>query len=420
MKIQLQNFSILFQLWNYFYIIFIAIILLLLKIITFTHIILCYLFYCIYAHFTSSTFLFYTKNEKNDNILSQCPNISKPNFKPHFLFPFAFQQMLICNSQLILLSNKQKLSFRTEKVNKYGVTLYWPYFSDSEEISTDEAPILFFCPGMTGGITDPYVLNLVVEGLKQGYHVCIYEMRILNKNFSVDESKIFKHCEDIDLSLETIRQNKKYGKAKIYAMGSSFGANNLLYYLGEKNSKFNNNQKKILAAVSLSNPYDMLLCERLCEGSIISTLVTTLERRNSKKIRKSMEKCPYLSDLNLDQLESCDDVKLFDEIFSSRLSGYRSADEYYRNISAVNKIDKIDIPVLCINSRDDPITPEKAIAFDDIKVNPNIFLLVTDRGGHMAFISGEKFMEFKQWSLKPTFEFLNYHSGIHEKVNSPI
>jgi predicted alpha/beta-fold hydrolase len=65
------------------------------------------------------------------------------------------------------------------------------------------------------------------------------------------------------------------------------------------------------------------------------------------------------------------------------------------------------VPVLCINSIDDPITPYQAIAYDDIKLNPNIFLIVTDKGAHMAFVSNEKLTELKQWNLIPAFEFLN-------------
>ena len=77
---------------------------------------------------------------------------------------------------------------------------------------------------------------------------------------------------------------------------------------------------------------------------------------------------------------------------------------------------KIDIPVLCINSIDDPITPSQAIAYDDIKSNPNIFLIITEKGSHMGFISNEKFLELKQWNIKPAFEFLNCQHILYKKM----
>jgi predicted alpha/beta-fold hydrolase len=389
---------------NYFLVGFIFLVLKLCGYISFTHMVIAYIAYCIYIQLTSKTKLYYTKTEKNEKILSMCPELSKPNYKPHFLLPFAFQQMILSEIPL-LVSDKPKVVFREQKINKYGLTLYWPYFSDFEEIRDPNTPILFFCPGMTGEISDPYVINICIEGLKNGYHVSVYQMRILNENFGVDESGRMNFCEDIDLCLDVIKQT--YPNAKIYGISGSFGANNLLYYLGEKNNKYPKNQKKIEAAVSFSNPYNMEMCSRLCEGTIISTLVTYLEQKNSKKIKDSIDKNPNLSYIDTQELIKCEDPYLFDELFNGKLHGYKTATEYYRSISAIKNLIDIDVPVLCINSIDDPITPYQAIAYDDIKLNPNIFLIVTDKGAHMAFVSNEKLTELKQWNLIPAFEFLN-------------
>ena len=396
--------NVLFQIINYFLIGFIFLVLKLCGYITFTHMVLAYIAYCIYIQLTSKTKLYYTKNERNEKILSMCPELSKPNYKPHVLLPFAFQQMILSEIPL-LIADKPKVAFREQEVNKYGVKLYWPYFSDFEEITDPNTPILFFCPGMTGDITDPYVVNICIEGLKNGYHVCVYQMRILSENFGVDESGRMNFCEDIDLCLDSIKE--VYPNAKIFGISGSFGANNLLYYLGEKNKLYPKDKKKIEAAVSFSNPYNMEICSRLCEGTIISTLVTHLEQRNSRKIKESIDKCPNLSYMDTKELINCEDPYLFDEIFNGRLHGYKTATEYYRGISAVKNLIDIDVPVLCINSTDDPITPYQAIAYDDIRLNPNIFLIVTDKGAHMAFVSNEKLTELKQWNLIPAFEFLN-------------
>ena len=403
-------FDIVNKLWNNFSIIIVVLLLKLLGIISNSQILFGYIFCCIYIQLNSKTYLYYTKTTKNEQILSMCPELSNPNYKPHILFPFAFQQIFLSMSSL-LISDKPKIQYRTQKVNDYGLTLYWPYFSDFEEISDPSAPILFFMPGMTGDIWDTYVINICIEGLKNGYHVCVYQMRILNENFGVDKSKKFDFDEDIDLCLDIIKE--KYNKAKIYAISGSFGANNLLFYLGEKNNKFKN--KKIEAAVSFSNPFNMEICAKLSEGTFVSTIVTYLEKNNSKKIKNGIEKCPNLSYINISELLKCESPLLFDEIFSAKIHGYRTATEYYRNISAIKNLTKIDIPVLCINSIDDPITPYQAIAYDDIKLNPNIFLIVTEKGSHMGFISNEKLIELKQWNIIPAFEFLNCQRNLNIK-----
>ena len=154
----------------------------------------------------------------------------------------------------------------------------------------------------------------------------------------------------------------------------------------------------------------------MCDGTIVSTIITSLEQKNSKKIKDSIERSPNLTHINTQELIEFENPLVFDEIFNAKLHGYRTATEYYRNISAIKTLSQIDVPVLCINSLDDPITPYQAIAYDDIKINPNIFLIVTERGAHMAFISNEKLTEFRQWNLKPAFEFLNCQSGLNCKL----
>ena len=398
---------------NYFYIVFIFLFLKLINVLSLWQIFLFYIFYCFYVQFTSKCKLYYTKNKNTQKILSYCPNILNPIFKPHFFIPFAFQQSIICASKYVIQNiQKRKLLFREEKINNYGLKLYWPYFSEQKEINDNDTPILFILPGMTGTIHDPVVKNCSIEGLKKGYHVCVYQMRIISEDFGVDEKQTFRHKEDINCALEIIRSNPNYGKAKIFAIGYSYGANNLLYYLGDIHNKLDKNNKKIVAGVSISNPFDMKLCQRLCEYNIISFLVAFLERKNSRKIRKSIEKCKNIKGMDIEELVNCYDVKKFDEIFSARFYGDKSADDYYRNISSCNRMENIDIPVLCINSYDDPMTPKDVIAYDEIKINPNLFLIVTDRGSHMSFISNEKLNEFRQWHFKPTFEFFNAINNI--------
>ena len=393
---------------KYLNIFFLLLFLKFLNYLTYTHLILIYFLYCFYVKLTNKTKLYYTKTDKNNKILSLCPDISKPNFKPHFLIPFAFQQNIICSSKYIISDKSSyNLEFREDKINTYGLTLYWPYFKNSKEPENNNSPILMILPGMTGDITDPYILNISTESLKNGYHVCVYQMRSLSENFGVDESQKFTYKNDIDITLDHIKQNKKYGKAKIFAIGYSFGANNLLYYLGDINSKFSKENKKICAGISISNPYDMKLCERLCENNIISPLVSMLERKNTKKIINSMKNCKNIKNYDFEKLLNCDNVKEFDEIFSAKFHGLQTADEYYKYISACERMKLIDVPVLCINSNDDPITPKQAIAYDEVKTNSNIFLIVTDRGSHMSFISNEKFTQFKQWHLKLMFQFFN-------------
>ena len=389
------NQKLIYQIIVSFYGYILVLLALLFGFISFTQFIIGYLLYCVYVQLVTKTELYYTKNSLNEKILSLCPSIANPNFKPHFLLPLCYQQMI--SIALWKVPNANKIKFTKEQVNSEGVNLFYAKYEDAKPFSRDH-PILFVMPGMTGNIEDPYVINMAKQGLNNGFHVIIYQMRIIADECKLPECGTFTLYGDIDLALDAIR--KKY-TGKIYAVGGSYGANNLVYYLGHMNSK----NKKIEAAVSISNPYDMLLCERLCEDTIFEWLVTYLEKDNLKKIRKSLEQCKN-NFIDTEFLMNNENMKAYDEGLTRKVLGYKSADEYYRDISAYQKMKDVNIPLLCISSKDDGLTSGLAIPYDDIRMNENIMLLATERGSHMCFISNEKLFEFRQWVTKPVFEFL--------------
>ena len=160
----------------------------------------------------------------------------------------------------------------------------------------------------------------------------------------------------------------------------------------------------------------MELCERLLEGTFFSWLITYLERKNFKKIKKGVEGFKNIGNINTEYIANCDDMKSYDEEFSRKIFGYKSADDYYRSISALRVLDKVNIPLLCINSKDDGLTSFRAIPYDDIRLNENIFLLVSDKGAHMCFFSNEKLFGLRQWHLNPIFEFLSACQKISEEM----
>lgn len=45
----------------------------------------------------------------------------------------------------------------------------------------------------------------------------------------------------------------------------------------------------------------------------------------------------------------------FDKVFTSKLHGFDSVEDFYHAISCKYNIDGIKVPVLCINSKDDPV-----------------------------------------------------------------
>ena len=265
-----------------------------------------------------------------------------------------------------------------------------------KEINNESNPIMIIFPGLTGCIEDSYVLNLVNECIIQGGFVtCIYQMRILTDKFKVDKRYLFL-MDDIDEALNTIKKQKGENRT-IYAIGFSYGANQMVKYLGQQNYI----NKKINAAVSISNPYEFIISSRLAFNKIYSRMLLKF----LQEVVEKNKKCYMDLNVDADYILKTNQIKDFDEIITSKIFGFKSPDDYYRNVSCVHDMHNINIPLLCISAKDDQICFKEGIPYDDIKLNEHIALIVTSHGTHSCFIENNGIFGLRQWIPKPIISY---------------
>ena len=374
-----------------FRIFWIIIFLIIFKIIPFYYSIIAYIFFCMYHYLTSTTELFYSKNSFLDEII-QKSNLKLYKYKPSFFFPITPLQFLN------LSRTKEKINHnilvKRQNIGNNGVCIDWIKY---EGINNEKNPILIIFPGLTGSVDDPYVINIANECIvKGGFNTCIYQMRILSENLKVNKKYLFL-VDDIDETLDEIR--KEFGENKIiYAIGISYGANQMVKYLGQKNYI----KKKIYAAVSISNPYEFIISARLAFNKLYNRMLLMFLQKVVAKSKKNFEKY----NINADFILNTNQIKDFDDYVTANIFGFMGADDYYRNVSCVHEMKNINIPLLCISSKDDQICFKEAIPYDDIKLNKNIDLLLTSHGSHICFIENDGIFGVKQWILRPILSFL--------------
>jgi abhydrolase domain-containing protein 1/3 len=377
----------------------IALLLLIFKYISIFHIFLFYILFCIYHRIFSKTILIFTPSDINQNFLNKCPIITSLNYKPSFFFPSNHLQLILY--QFVKFSKKKyKVISTKQPIGNSGVELDWIKY---EGINTENSPILLIIPGLTGGTKDPYVMNLVDLAIENGFNVVIYQMRLLSENITFPHDGTYVDVAiDLDNAIDEIR--KKYGKKiKIYGIGYSYGANQLVNYLGRLNYK----KKKIEAGVSISNPYDFLVCAKFSENTIWDRILLYFLKKLYKKIKPAVERDKEYN-IKGDIILKTNNVHVFDDVLTCKIMGYDSHTDYYRNIGSGQFLRNINVPLLCIHSEDDKITSFKGVPVDDILNNKNIILLKTSNGSHtMFFEDGEGIFNYKQWCIKPAIEFIN-------------
>ena len=374
-----------------FWIFWLIVLMTIFRIIPLYYPIIGYLLFCLYHYFTSYTEIIYTKNSKIEEII-QKSNLKSFKFKPSFFFPISPLQLF--NLSRTKVKPNYKISVERKFIGNNGVCLDWIKY---EGINNENKPILIIFPGLTGCIDDPYVINIANECItKGGFNTCIYQMRVLSEKLKVEKKYLFL-IDDIDEALDEIR--KAYGESiNIYGIGFSYGANQLVKYLGQKNYK----KKKINAAVSISNPYEFIISSRLGLNKLYNRMLLMFLQKVVVKTRKNLE----IINLDVDFILKTNDLKDFDDFYTAKIFGFKSADGYYRSVSSVNEMSNINVPLLCISAKDDQICFEESIPYDDIKLNPNIALLHTSHGTHSAFIENNGIFGVKQWTPKPVVSFL--------------
>ena len=79
-----------------------------------------------------------------------------------------------------------------------------------------------------------------------------------------------------------------------------------------------------------------------------------------------------------------------EEIFGSKLHGYKCHMTYRREMSSCWHIKDIKTPTFMYFSNDDPIIGHNAVEWDGIRANENIVLGTTDHGSHLCCLEDLK------------------------------
>ncbi|KAH9114837.1 hypothetical protein AeMF1_011106 [Aphanomyces euteiches] len=249
-------------------------------------------------------------------------------------------------------------------------------------------PTVLLLHGLTGGSRAIYIRMHADRLLKAGYRVVVMNARGCNKT-PVQTPKLFSlGCtNDVRESVVHIRQ-RIGARVVLIGVGFSLGANLLVKYLGEEGKN-----AQLTSAVSICNPYCCTTTHQLLTYSwphrvVYNTILGKCMVKYFFKLSNAAEVHKDHPALDYDALRKCRYLSDYDEQYTRRIFGFDTVTELYRDASCTPYIKHVAIPLLCLSSKDDPISSHTAIPYADCSINPNVVLAVTHTGGHMAFYTG--------------------------------
>jgi len=260
-------------------------------------------------------------------------------------------------------------------------------------------PIVILFHGLTGSFKSPYIQGVLKELDSAGLNGVVMHLRGAlspNKTPHSYHSGLTADTKEFINSLQ-----KRFPTTPLFCVGYSLGANMMLKMLGELKEN-----TTIKGAVSVSAP--LLLDE--CANSINKGFSKFYQKRLLKELKKLLHQ--KYKNFNMEKLinfkeENIENIKTFwefDEIYTAKLNGFKSAKEYYQKCSAKQFLKDIKVPTLIIHSKDDPFMNEKVIPKEN-EISKFITLEIHDNGGHVGFIDGSIFKP-KYYLDKRVVEFL--------------
>ena len=239
--------------------------------------------------------------------------------------------------------------------------------------------------GLEGSSAAGYARSLAQAALHAGYAVHRFNMRSCGGTESVCGDTLYHSGQTSDL-LSVIHQIHSGGlHHPLFLIGFSLGGNVVLKLAGELGEQA---RDRISALAVVSTPIDLAACVRMLDKSSNLLYARRFVARLKERVRAKERLTPGLFDLkSLDRVKT---VYEFDDKFTARSFGFGTADHYYATQSSNQFLERIRVPALLIQAKDDPMIPFEVYEHPVFSRNPWLRLLAVDHGGHLGFISKRK------------------------------
>ncbi len=238
-------------------------------------------------------------------------------------------------------------------------------------------PLLVMFHGLEGSSNSHYARALMYAVQQRGWSGAVPHFR--GCSGELNRGPRFYHSGDateIDWILRRLRQRHH---TTMYAAGVSLGANALLRWLGESQTRAN----FIRAACAISAPLDLAQGGAALSSGFNMVYTRSFLQTLKPKCLKKLDQFPKL--FERERMLAAKNLYEFDNIVTAPLHGYRDTEDYWDRASAKHVLPDITVPSLVLNARNDPFLP--GIYLPQHASNA-VTLDYPASGGHVGFATG--------------------------------
>ena len=251
--------------------------------------------------------------------------------------------------------------------------------------------------GLEGAGDAGYMRSLAAAALRAGFAAHRFHMRTCGGTERL--CRTLYHAGLTSDLLAVLREFRGEGRAPAFLAGFSLGGNVALKLAGELGESAAGLVRGVCA---VSTPLDLAACAR----RIAQPDNRLYERRFVRRMRARLCATGRYSRRDFAGLHS---VMEIDDRITAPSFGFGNAENYYRTQSAMRFLDRIRVPVLLLQAKDDTFVPFEIFAPAGVRSNPWIELVAVEHGGHLGFI-GRSPNRF--WADQAIMKWIIGQSGI--------
>jgi uncharacterized protein len=230
-----------------------------------------------------------------------------------------------------------------------------------------------FVHGLEGGGDAGYIISLAYACLAHGFVTHRFHMRTCGGTAHLTNTL---YHAGLTSDLRTFLERREGPRLPLFLVGFSLGGNVVLKLAGEMGDA----AADLIAGVcSISTPIDLEACARRIDDPDNVLYQRRFVSRMQQRLISTGRYTP-------EQLRDMRSIYAIDDAVTGPSFGFGNARRYYQTQSSSQFLDRIRIPALLIQAKDDTFIPFRIFDHPAFRANPNLTLLATDYGGHLGFL----------------------------------